>query len=154
MNIGKHSWILEFVPPKTTDCNTGTWVGNVWWRHDVETFSAWLALCEENSQFTGGFHSQRASNWEHCCFLWCILKQTVKLPVIWDTMTSLWHQCNGFRGVIPSCYTRTYQSCWALVWEIGRHKVNEATAYLYLMFVCSSRNRHKCCETLTVKPLI
>ena len=30
-----------------------------WWRHQMETFSASLALCEGNPQPTGGFPSQR-----------------------------------------------------------------------------------------------
>ena len=29
-----------------------------WWRHQMETFSALLALCAENSQVTGEFRSQ------------------------------------------------------------------------------------------------
>ena len=33
-----------------------------WWRHDMETLSLWLALCEGNPPVTGGFTSQRASN--------------------------------------------------------------------------------------------
>ena len=32
---------------------------NVWWRHQMETFSASLALCQGNSPVTGEFHSQR-----------------------------------------------------------------------------------------------
>ena len=30
-----------------------------WWRHEMETFSALLALCEGNPPVTGGFPSQR-----------------------------------------------------------------------------------------------
>ena len=30
-----------------------------WWRHGMETFSAWLALCAGNSSVTGEFPSQR-----------------------------------------------------------------------------------------------
>ena len=33
-----------------------------WWRHQLETFSVLLALCPGNSQVTGDFQSQRASN--------------------------------------------------------------------------------------------
>ena len=35
---------------------------STWWRHDRETFSALLALCEGNPPMTGGFPSQKASN--------------------------------------------------------------------------------------------
>ena len=31
---------------------------NTWWRHQMETFSALLALCEGNSPVTGEFPSQ------------------------------------------------------------------------------------------------
>ena len=31
----------------------------VWWRHQMETFSALLALCEGNPPVTGGFPSQK-----------------------------------------------------------------------------------------------
>ena len=30
-----------------------------WWRHQLEIFSAWLALCAGNSPVTGEFHAQR-----------------------------------------------------------------------------------------------
>ena len=33
--------------------------GSSWWRHQMETFSALLALCAGNSPLTSGFHSQR-----------------------------------------------------------------------------------------------
>ena len=33
--------------------------GLAWWRHQMQTFSSLLALCEGNSPVTGGFPSQR-----------------------------------------------------------------------------------------------
>ena len=47
-----------------TVCNYGPmWVTTAivvsWWRHQMETFSALLALWEGNPPFTGGFPSQR-----------------------------------------------------------------------------------------------
>ena len=33
---------------------------SAWWRHQMETFSALLALCEGNPPVTGGFPSQRS----------------------------------------------------------------------------------------------
>ena len=41
-----------------------------WWRHQMETFSALLALWAGNSPVTGEFPSQRASDANSCCFLW------------------------------------------------------------------------------------
>ena len=35
------------------------WVGKTWWRHQMETFSALLALCAGNSPVTREFPSQR-----------------------------------------------------------------------------------------------
>ena len=35
----------------------------LWWRHQMETFSALLALCEGNPPVTGGFPSQRPVTW-------------------------------------------------------------------------------------------
>ena len=34
-------------------------VWETWWRHQMETFSAWLAFCAGNSPVTGGFPKQR-----------------------------------------------------------------------------------------------
>ena len=41
-----------------------------WWRHQMETFSALLALYMGNSPVTGEFPSQRASDAELWCFIW------------------------------------------------------------------------------------
>ena len=41
-----------------------------WRRHDMDTLSALLALCEGNPPVTGGFLSQRASNAEIWCFFY------------------------------------------------------------------------------------
>ena len=35
------------------------WPHRTWWRHQMETFSALLALCAGNSPVTGVFHKQR-----------------------------------------------------------------------------------------------
>ena len=40
-----------------------------WWRHQMETFSALLALCAGNSPVTGEFPSQRAVKWSCDVFL-------------------------------------------------------------------------------------
>ena len=37
----------------------GLKIGLAWWRHQMETFSALLALCARNSPVTGAFPSQR-----------------------------------------------------------------------------------------------
>ena len=42
-----------------------------WWRHQMETFSAILALCAGNSSVTGEFPSPKASDMELKCILIC-----------------------------------------------------------------------------------
>ena len=39
-----------------------------WWRHQMETFSAWLALCAVNSPATGEFPAQRPVTWSFDVF--------------------------------------------------------------------------------------
>ena len=46
-------------------CYLDLWL---WWRHQMEAFSALLALCVGNSPVTGEFPPQRTSNLEHWCF--------------------------------------------------------------------------------------
>ena len=41
-----------------------------WWRHQMESFSALLALCAGNSPVTGEFPSQRPVTRKLWCFLW------------------------------------------------------------------------------------
>ena len=43
---------------------------SAWWRRQMETFSALLALCAGNSPVTGEFPPQMASNAELWCFSW------------------------------------------------------------------------------------
>ena len=54
-----------------------------WGRHNIETFSALLALCE-------GIPLAKASDAELWCFLWSapeqMVEQTIETPVIWDTI--------------------------------------------------------------------
>ena len=42
--------------------------GVSWWRHQMETFSALLALCAGNSPVTGEFPSQRPVTWSFVVF--------------------------------------------------------------------------------------
>ena len=82
-----------------------------WWL-DMETISVLQALCERNT-VTSGFSSHRASYATIWCFLCCwpykAVKQTVKLPVIWNIMP-MWHHCyqRGFtignKGIILSSH--------------------------------------------------
>ena len=61
-----------------------------WWRRQMETFSASLALCEGNAPVTGKFPSQRPVTRSFDVFFDLRLKkgvkETIETPVIWDTI--------------------------------------------------------------------
>ena len=65
-------------------------------------FSALLALCVGNSLVTGEFPSQRTSNAGFDVFL-CgsaeTVKQTIEWPVIWDSITFIWHHRDDIRKI-------------------------------------------------------
>ena len=56
------------------------------WRHQMETFTASLALCERNSPGTGGFPSQRPVPRRFDVFFEQTVEQTIDKPVIWDAI--------------------------------------------------------------------
>ena len=62
-----------------------------WWRHGIETLSTLLAIYEGNPWGSSAPPSQRATNLELWCFLWCnpeqTIEQTVELSVAWDAIT-------------------------------------------------------------------
>ena len=49
-----------------------------WWRHQMETFSALLALCVGNSPVTGEFPSQRPGEQSFDVFFDLRIEQTVE----------------------------------------------------------------------------
>ena len=63
-----------------------------WWRHQIETFSALLAICEGNPPVTGNrwIPLTKASDAELWCFLRSALEQTVdqtiETPMIWNAI--------------------------------------------------------------------
>ena len=67
--------------------------GVIWWRHQMETFSALLALCAGNSPATGEFPSQRPVTRGIDVFLWSApeqtIEQTMDSPVIWDAIAPI-----------------------------------------------------------------
>ena len=83
---------------------------SAWWRHQMETFSALLAICVGNSPITGEFTSQ--SQWRGALMfsLICALnKRLSKRSWGWWFETpshSLWRHCDGcFAGVAPMANT-------------------------------------------------
>ena len=60
-----------------------------WWRHQMETFSTLLALCEGNLPVTGGFPSQRPVTRSFDIFFDLCLNKPELTQVIWDAITSI-----------------------------------------------------------------
>ena len=54
------AWYLHNAP--NNGCRAKHPIASPWWRHQMETFSALLALCAGNLPVTGEFPSQRASD--------------------------------------------------------------------------------------------
>ena len=76
-----------------------------WWRHQMETFSALLALSERNPPVTGGFPSQRSVTRSFDVFFDLpaqTVEQAIETPVILDALilTSLQWQYQRQRGSI------------------------------------------------------
>ena len=70
-----------------------------WWRHQMETFSALLAICVGNSPVTGEFPTQRPVTQTFDVFFdLCMNKRLRKLSRGWWFETPwrpLWRHCNG-----------------------------------------------------------
>ena len=71
-----------------------------WWRHQMETFSALLAICAGNSPVPGEFPTQRPVSRSFDVFFGlCLNKRLSKQPWGWwfETQSwSLWRYCNGW----------------------------------------------------------
>ena len=76
-----------------------TFVTSKWWHHQMETFSALLALCVGNSPVTGEFPAQRPVTRSFDVFFVLRLnKRLSKQPWGWWFETSswsLWRHCNA-----------------------------------------------------------
>ena len=70
-----------------------------WWRHQMETFSALMAICAGNSPVPGEIPAQRPVTRKFDVFFYLRLnKRLSKQPWGWWFETpswSLWRQCNG-----------------------------------------------------------
>ena len=99
---------------KHPDCIRGGGPIESWWRHQMEAFSALLAICAGNSSVTGEFPSQRPVTRSFDVFFDLRLnKQLSKQSWGWWFETpsrSLWRHCNGdIRSVflLQSEYSRS-----------------------------------------------
>ena len=91
--------ILTDISKCTMSTTLSAKYNQIWWLHQMETFSALLAHCEGNPCDTTGFPSQKPVTRSLDIFLDVRLKkktvgQTVELAVIWGAVTSMWRHCN------------------------------------------------------------
>ena len=93
--VNNCQWILDLITTIFKDL-LSFYAG---WRHQMETFSALLALCEGNPSVTGGFPSQRPVTRSFDVFFCARLnKRLSKQSRCWWFETprrSLWRHCNG-----------------------------------------------------------
>ena len=80
------TWYGSFVCPDSTYTQRHG-KEHTWWHHQMETFSALLALCEGNPLVDSPHKGSDAELW---CFLWSVPEQTVEKtierPVIWNAI--------------------------------------------------------------------
>ena len=86
-----------------------------WWRHQIKTFSALLALCAENSPVAGEFPAQRpVTRSLRILFDLRLKKRLSKQCWGWwfETLSRpLWRHCNGpLRSHYPSIHTDQFSS--------------------------------------------
>ena len=110
-----------------------------WWRHQMETFSASLALCKGNPPVTGGFTSQKPVTRSFDVFFDLYLNERLSKQsrtVIWDTialiMASLYCFCDSLRS--EDKRTRTGN-------VVGK-KTKRAITLIFFYFVCQMYTLH------------
>ena len=118
-----------------------------WWHHQIETFSALLALCAENSPATGEFPSQRPVTRSFDAPFMCALnKRLSKQSWGWwfETQTrSLWRYRN-VNAFLPSldCYLRVciifvdQMMPFRMADDISRNLITLRVATKYLWTLC------------------
>ena len=88
-----------YITTQTDPVSTKEIILEPWWRHQMETFSSLLAICAENSPFTGEFPAQRPVTRSFDVFFDLRLnKQLSKQSWGWWFETpyrTLWRHCNG-----------------------------------------------------------
>ena len=92
--------------------------GVAWWRHQMETFSALLAICAGNSPVTGEFPAQRPVTRNFDVFFGlCMNKRLSKQSSGWWFGTpsrQWWRHCNGFTVIYRICVLwnkRNFRHC-------------------------------------------
>ena len=91
-----------------------------WWRHQMETFSALLAICAGNSPVCGEFPAQRPVTWRSDVFFDLRLnKRLSKLSWGWWFETPsrpLWRHCNELASNNKTFkFEHSRKTCFALI---------------------------------------
>ena len=128
-----------------------------WWHHQMETFSALLAICLGNSTVTGEFPLQKASDAELCYFFYlclnkCLSKQSWGL---WFEMPShsLWRHCNGLRKS-DACICISKLS-YPIGSDNGLSPVwGHAIIWMYYCYASAFRRRRHYVFGLSVRPSV
>ena len=129
---------------------------STWWRHQMETFSALLAICVGNSPVTGEFPTQRPVTLSFdvffdLCLNKCLSKQSWGW---WFEMSScpLWRHCNdqpGPRDVKCTLYSQAGYSIYGLLpWFLdqitggygciwGLRRISATAILLVIVLLCT-----------------
>ena len=92
--VGQREW--QLIQAQSAWCSRGE--HGCMERHNMDTFSVLLALCEGNPPVNDGLPPSKHPALQSSCFLLCSqqpAEKTVKLPVIWDAITVMRRHCDG-----------------------------------------------------------
>ena len=94
-----------------------------WWRHQMETLFALLAVCEGNAPTTGGFSSQRPVTQSLDFFLDLRMNKRLSKQSRrrWfeTPLRSLWRRCNGDVKFVRDVTSEFFQSKANKTWSIS-----------------------------------
>ena len=113
------NWQPEYAVEQTVELPWCSWnITVTWWHHQMETFSALLAICAGNSPVTGEFPAQRpvARNFDVFFDLWLNNRLSTQSWGCWfeTPLHPLWRHCNVCTLYIPAAGFHCLHSSWNL----------------------------------------
>ena len=132
-------------------CNEGTWIlmlggltnthifRHAWWRHQMETFSALLALCAGNSPVNGEFPSQKpvTRSFDVFCHL-CLNKRLSKHSWGWWFETpsgSLWRHRHDVPDTVFTILSRLFSLSYKAIRQERLHRSTVPSIQVLLCLV-------------------
>ena len=118
-----------------------SWRRVSWWRHQVETFSALLAICAVNSPITGEFPTQRPVTRNFDVFFDLSLNKRLRKQSWgrWHETSSrplwLWRHCNDNRNG-PLHFIHPYRFCNQYYILVLLHLCSNPTASISPSIIC------------------